>query len=309
MSHIRRILPSLNALVAFEAAVRCGTFANAARELGVTSPAVSRTIGRLELHIGMQLFKRTPTGAELTEHGGELFAEVSKSFSNIERVLGGLTQNTRTKRRAVRISVSGAFATHWFMPRMNEFQALFPDVDIQWQLIIGPLDCPVNDADIAMRFDPKVDDRHRIYPLMPELLLPVRSPAFDFNSIPPQAGLNQVITLSGSQFRWADLYSVDALKEIARELQFSDYNVVVQAALMGQGNAIGWLSVVSTLLANGSLVPSHPVVISTGRRCDLVTSKKPDEWFIRNICDWIIDEYRRDVREINKAYEGLINEF
>ncbi|MDX4072070.1 MULTISPECIES: LysR family transcriptional regulator [Brucella/Ochrobactrum group] len=309
MSHIRRLLPSLNALVAFEAAVRCGTFANAARELGVTSPAVSRTIGRLELHLGMQLFKRTPTGAELTEHGGDLFAEVSKSFSNIERVLAGLRQNAQTKRRTVRISVSGAFATHWFMPRMNQFQALFPDVDIQWQLIIGPLDCPVNDADIAMRFDPKVDDRYRIFPLMPEFLLPVRSPVFDFNSTQSQSGLNQVITLSGSQFRWADLYSVDALKEIARELQFSDYNVVVQAALMGQGNAIGWLSVVSTLLANGSLVPSHPVVVSTGRRCDLVTSIKPDEWIIRDICDWIIDEYRRDVNEINKTYEGLIDEF
>lgn len=192
---------------------------------------------------------------------------------------------------------------------MNQFQALFPDVDIQWQLIIGPLDCPVNDADIAMRFDPKVDDRYRIFPLMPEFLLPVRSPVFDFNSTQSQSGLNQVITLSGSQFRWADLYSVDALKEIARELQFSDYNVVVQAALMGQGNAIGWLSVVSTLLANGSLVPSHPVVVSTGRRCDLVTSIKPDEWIIRDICDWIIDEYRRDVNEINKTYEGLIDEF
>ncbi|MBA8841398.1 DNA-binding transcriptional LysR family regulator [Ochrobactrum sp. RH2CCR150] len=257
----------------------------------------------------MQLFKRTPTGAELTEHGGDLFAEVSKSFSNIERVLAGLRQNAQTKRRTVRISASGAFATHWFMPRMNQFQALFPDVDIQWQLIIGPLDCPVNDADIAMRFDPNVDDRYRIFPLMPELLLPVRSPALDFSSTQSQSGLNQVITLSGSQFRWADLYSVDALKEIARELQFSDYNVVVQAALMGQGNAIGWLSVVSTLLANGSLVPSHPVVVSTGRRCNLVTSIKPDEWIIRDICDWIIDEYRRDVREINKAYEGLINEF
>ncbi len=309
MSHIRRLLPSLNALVAFEAAVRCGTFANAARELGVTSPAVSRTIGRLELHLGTQLFKRTPTGAELTEHGGDLFAEVSKSFSNIERVLSGLRKSAQTKQRTVRISVSGAFATHWFMPRMNKFRALFPDVEIQWQLIIGPLNCPVNDADIAMRFDPKVDDRYRVFPLMPELLLPVRSPAFDCNSTQSQSGLTQVITLSGSQFRWADLYSVDTLKETARELQFSDYNVVVQAALMGQGNAIGWLSVVSTLLAKGSLVPSHPVVVSTGRRCDLVTSIKSEERIIGDICDWIVDEYRRDVREINEVYEGLIHKF
>lgn len=143
-------------------------------ELQVRSQPHHRAAGASYRNAAFQAYAN---GSRINGTWRRAFAEVSKSFSNIERVLSGLTQNTQTKRRTVRISVSGAFATHWFMPRMNEFQELFPDVDIQWQLIIGPLDCPVNDADIAMRFDPKEDDRHRIYPLMPELLLPVRSPA------------------------------------------------------------------------------------------------------------------------------------
>ena len=80
MSQLRRILPSLNSLVAFEAVMRRGTFANAAKELGVTSPAVSRTIGRLETHLGLSLFERTPTGAVPTPDGAELFSGISRSF-------------------------------------------------------------------------------------------------------------------------------------------------------------------------------------------------------------------------------------
>ncbi len=304
MSQIRRLLPSLNTLVAFEAAVRCGTFANAARELGVTSPAISRTIGRLELHLEMQLFRRTPSGAELTEDGSRLFSEVSKSFSNIEKALLGIRQN-RPKKRLVRFSVSPAFATHWFMPRMEEFQKTFPEVELQFQFINGPLDCPVSDVDIAMRFDPKLDDRYPVYPLMPELLLPVRSPNFENPVSEAHPGLDRMITLSGSQFRWTDILSPESLAETAHELKFSDYSVVVQAALMAQGNAIGWLSVVSTLLANGLLVPSYPVVVSTGRRCDLVTSANVQGEVPQAVCDWILKQYRADIDRINERYPGL----
>src|SRR5690606_1863283 len=143
MSQIRRLLPSLNTLVAFEAAVRCGTFARAAQELGVTGPAISRSIGRLELYLEAQLFKRTPSGAELTEEGSMLFAEVSKSFSGIEKALLSIQQN-KHKKRLVRFSVSPAFATHWFMPRMEDFQLAFPEVELQFQFVNGPLDCPVS---------------------------------------------------------------------------------------------------------------------------------------------------------------------
>ncbi|GHC68058.1 LysR family transcriptional regulator [Limoniibacter endophyticus] len=302
MSHLRRLLPSLNTLVAFEAAVRCGTFARAAKELGVTSPAVSRTIGRLEAHVGMQLFRRTPTGAELTDEGGRLFTEVSKSFSNIEKALAGLTQKASKKRRTVRMSVSAAFATHWFMPRMKEFQAAFPDTEMQFQFIAGPLDCPVNDVDIAMRFDPRGDERYSIYSLMPEILMPVRAPDFEQS---PHQGLHRLITLSGSQFRWADIVSSKIITETARELQFSDYTVVVQAALMGQGNAIGWLSVVSALLASGALVPSNPVVVKTGRRCDLVAYAHSSSDLINEICAWIGKQYQVDVDAINARYPEL----
>lgn len=306
MSRLRRLLPSLNTLVAFEAAVRCGTFARAAKELGITSPAVSRTIGRLECHLGTTLFHRTPSGAVLTEDGAALFAGISRSFGEIERTLTGLRQD-RPARRPIVLSVSAAFATHWFMPRLAKFQTVFPDEKIQFHLINGPLRGPVEEADIAMRFDPRSDDRHGIYPLMPELLLPVCAGHYagakgELGSWPSAAA--KMITLSGSPFRWADMFASE-MGSGDNEILLTDYTLVVQAALVGQGIAVGWFNVISNLLAEGALTPAASHVARTGRRCDLVIRRQPRSEMIGAICDWIASEYWEDAMLIEKRHPGI----
>jgi DNA-binding transcriptional LysR family regulator len=295
-------------LVTFEAAVRCGTFARAAKELGVTGPAVSRTIGRLELHLGMPLFRRTPTGVVLTSDGDELFSGVSQSFGEIERTLMRLKGRERAAHRPVVLSVSSAFATHWFMPRLAQFQARFPGEEIRFHLINGPLCGPVEGIDIAMRFDHKPDDRYQIRTLMPELLLPIRAPHFEgegaeTGTLLPAAA--RMITLSGAQPDWASLFAPAALGTEARELLFSDYTLVVQAALVGQGIALGWLNVVSNLLAEGNLVPASATVVPTGRQCQLVTGGAASPHVAGDICDWMAAEFREDVARINARYPEL----
>lgn len=304
---IRRLLPSLNTLVAFEAAVRCGTFARAAKELGVTSPAVSRTIGRLELHLGVPLFRRTPSGVVLTRDGDDLFSGVSQSFGEIERTLARLKGGKPHVRRPIVLSVSSAFATHWFMPRLTRFKARFPDEEIQFQLIGGPLGGPVENADVAMRFDPKLASHHRVYVLMPELLLPVRSPQ-DHNNESQRRPLTRstrtMITLSGGQPEWTSFSSFFPPAAKTEELTFSDYSLVVQAALVGQGIALGWLNVVSHLLACGSLVPASTKVLSTHRRCELVT-RRGGLRVADEICNWIQAELRDDISAIKTRYPAI----
>jgi LysR family glycine cleavage system transcriptional activator len=312
MSQLRQLLPSLNTLVAFEAAVRCGTFAGAAKALGVTSPAVSRTIGRLEMHLGLPLFRRTPVGVVLTEDGSELFSVISKTFGEIEGTLVKIGERHRSAHRPIVLSVSSAFATHWFMPRLTRFQARFPGEQIQFKLINGPLEGSVEGIDIAMRFDPKPDEQHEVYALMPELLLPVRAPHYEgaetgVGTLLPVAA--RMITLSGSQFHWASLFSPGASKDKKRELLFPDYTLVVQAALVGHGIAVGWLNVVSNLLAEGALVPASPTVVPTGRRCDLVMHRGTSLPVVNEICDWMLGELREDVSAINTRYAELGIEF
>lgn len=308
MSQLRRLLPSLNALVAFEAAVRCGTFAKAASELGVTGPAVSRTIGRLELHLGIALFRRTPRGAVLTKEGTNLFSGISRSFGEIEKTLANLVDRSRPVRRPIILSVSAAFATHWFMPRLTRFQARFPGEEIHFQLISGPLEGPVDGVDIAMRFDPRGDASTRVFPLMHELLLPVCAERYqgarnDADGLLPAAA--RMISLSGSQFQWHQLFAPDFAQSAEKEILLTDYTLVVQAALVGQGLAVGWLNVVSGLLASGELVPALPQVTATGRRCDLVLPEGSNSAVSAEICNWIVEEYWSDMASIRLRYPEL----
>jgi DNA-binding transcriptional LysR family regulator len=310
MSHLRRLLPSLNTLVAFEAVVRCGTFAQAAKELGVTSPAVSRTIRRLELHLGVPLFLRTPSGAVITKDGNELFSGVSRSFKEIELAVANVTRRKQRTRRPIVMSVSAAFATHWFMPRLARFQARFPGEEIHFQLISGPLEGSIEGIDVAMRFDPQEDEHTHVHPLMEEILLPICS--LDYECKRGDAGIllsagTRVITFGGSKFHWNDLFASTIAANDANEILFPDYNLVVQAAALGQGIAVGWLNVVSNLIAAGALVPAFPQAVATGRRCDLVVPRRPHSPVVNDLCDWIIDEYRRDISAIRKRHPGILS--
>ncbi|TIQ85103.1 MAG: transcriptional regulator, partial [Mesorhizobium sp.] len=80
--------------------------------------------------------------------------------------------------------------------------------------------------------------------------------------------------------------------------------VVVQAALLGQGVALGWLNVVSHLLTRGDLVPVGQVM-RTGRTCELVTTFNPKTPVIVEICDWIGAEFDADLERINMQYPDL----
>jgi LysR family transcriptional regulator, glycine cleavage system transcriptional activator len=307
MSKLRRLLPSLNGLLAFEAAVRCGTFASAAEELGVTGPAVSRTIGRLEGYLGVKLFLRKPTGAELTTEGSDLFAAVTKGFSEIERSLTRLTQSRRTGRRPIVLSVSSAFATHWFMPRLAAFHERFPGEEIQFQLMSGAMRGPVDGVDLAMRYDYEPSGEE-VLPLMEELLLPVCAPNFVSTDRADAIGLDplpRMITLSDAQPDWSSIVSRAGEPFSVEQFALADYSLVVQAALVGQGIALGWLNTVSLLLAQGTLVPASKSVIRTGRQCQLVIGQSDRRTVLQQIYNWIKHELAQDLIAIRSKYPDV----
>jgi DNA-binding transcriptional LysR family regulator len=103
---------------------------------------------------------------------------------------------------------------------------------------------------------------------------------------------------------WADDLLFSGRAENA--LVFSDYAVVVQAALLGQGMALGWLNVVSNCLKKGELVPSAEQVKITSRRCCLVSPpSRPMRPVVENVRDWIIEEMLADIAEVDALYPNL----
>jgi DNA-binding transcriptional LysR family regulator len=89
-------------------------------------------------------------------------------------------------------------------------------------------------------------------------------------------------------------------------LRFNDYAIVVQAALLGQGLALGWLNVTSHWLAQGALVPAEEELIVTSRRCCLLTPpNRPVRPIVADVREWIIQEASSDMRTVESTYPRL----
>ena len=305
MPELRRMLPSSNALFVFDAAARNGSFTAAAAELNVTQPAVSRMLGQLEEHLGVRLFDRKAGRAVLTEEGELLYRRVLEGFRSIET---GLVEIERRRKgtETVTLSVSSAFTTHWLMPRIDKLQKQFPQVDLRFQLISGALRGPVENVDLGMRFRDRDEPSSGGTLVMKEVMLPMCSPAYLGETDPAEG--NTIIRLAETPGDWAADYAslLTGRRGAAKGLSFTDYAVVVQAALLGQGIALGWLTVTSHWLLTGALVPASDTLATTRRLCEFLPPRhRPMRPIAAEIRDWIIAQMRQEVAAIDRLYPQL----
>ena len=128
MSPRWRKLPSLSSLRAFDATARNGGFAGAGRVLNVTHAAVTQQVRGLEVELGVQLVRRTGRSVTLTEAGQRLAQTLGEGFGTI---VGGIEDLQRgEERRPLRVATTTFIAEAWIMPRMPEFWARHPGVEV-----------------------------------------------------------------------------------------------------------------------------------------------------------------------------------
>ena len=305
MSNLRRKLPSSSSLFVFEAAARCGSFTRAADELCVSQPAVSRMLSRLEEHLGVQLFERVRGGARLTESGALLFRRVQEGFSTIESAISEIEARA-TGIETVTLSVSTAFTTHWLMPRMSRFHERFPSVDMRYQLISGRIGGPLGDVDLGMRFIDAGSLKATDTLVLPEITLPVCNPQYRADVIEGNdpTKLATLISMDHQDRGWTAVFQ--ELERPENALVLSDYAVVLQAALLGQGLALGWMNVVSHWLDKGDLVPAGARPRVTNRRCCLVVpTGRPTRPVVEHVRSWIIEEMHADLARVDARYPSL----
>jgi len=140
----------LNALRAFEASARHLNLTHAAQELHVTQTAVSQHIRNLEAYVGKPLFRRLPRGLALTDEGQALLPAVAQAFGSLQRALEQLADSR--PREVLTVGVVGTFAVGWLMPRLREFQAQHPFVDLRLLTNNNRVDMAGEGLDYAIRF-------------------------------------------------------------------------------------------------------------------------------------------------------------
>lgn len=145
----RRALSSLNLLRTFEVAARRGSFKLAAEELHVTASAVSQQVRSLESQLGLDLFERHPGGLRLTETGRSYLGEIQGPL----RALADATERLRAGGRSVlRVTLMPPLASRIVLPRLADFRARHPQVELHIDTSVRNLDLAQRHVDLAVRY-------------------------------------------------------------------------------------------------------------------------------------------------------------
>ena len=141
-------MASLRALHAFSLLARHGRAALAAEKLGVSPSALSHLMRKLESELGATLVNRDGRGLTLTEEGQRLALSLGDAFDRIEEAVDSFKRRGRTE---LRISTVSTFATRWLIPRLPEFQASQPDVELLLSASTRMVDLDRENYDCAIR--------------------------------------------------------------------------------------------------------------------------------------------------------------
>jgi LysR family glycine cleavage system transcriptional activator len=144
-----RPIPPLLGLHAYEAAARHLSFAAAAAELHLSASAVSQRVRTLEAHLGVQLFERLPRSLRLTPVGEAYLPAVRDVFHDLSAATSGLFETTDRVSLTVRVQI--AYATTWLAPRLPDFCASFPHVDLKLVSAIWADALPPAQIDLEIR--------------------------------------------------------------------------------------------------------------------------------------------------------------
>jgi len=277
-------LPSLDLLRGFEAAARHRSFTKAAVELFLTQSAVSRQVQTLETQLGVPLFERRHREIRLTEAGVQLQRAATEALRLLEDAAERIRQ--QPSKRAVTVSCSIGFASLWLVPRLASFRTQHPAVDIRIDANNHLLDLERERVEVAVRFSPQALTPPGAHKLFGEEVFPVCSPALLGR---PQQPLAEPADLrhhtllhfegadrhwpSGAWVHWFELMHQPGL-QAAGSLEFNQYDQLIQAALEGQGVALGVSPLVRRHLREGRLVaPFEQRGFASPRGYFLVTAR------------------------------------
>ncbi len=289
-----RRLPPLNALRSFEAAARHGSFNQAAEELYVTPSAISHQVKSLEQFLDIQLFRRNKRRVDLTAAGEKYLPSIQHALDEIDAATRRLVANPNAA--AVTLSVAPAFLTRWLMPRLSQFQELYPDLELRLSASMGEIDFDHSDIDMAVRFGSGDWRGMDAEFLLGMSVVPVCSPRLLSGRRPLKAvddlrfhTLIQVSTRLDEWRAWLRSAGIDEVG-FGKELRFSSTSLATGAAVEGLGIALADRHLVSKELRSGALVVPFDISLDTHSAFYLVKPEnRPLSYSMKVFRDWIME--------------------
>ena len=284
-----KALRSLSGLIDFDCAARWSSFKLAAQELHKTPAAVSLQVKQLEDALGFALFVRHPRHIALTEKGHELASTVRRTLSELHAKVAALQGGDEEK--ILRLSTTHSLAIKWLVPRIARFSRQHPDIDIRIDSSDAIANMDDGSTDLALRTynvvagDPDLLFRDRLVAVYSPALLAPGVTAITVADLGRYPLLHETTTAS-----WiALLRHNNALAGHYQFLRsFTNFAVMVQSAVAGQGVALVSYAIASEDLRSGTLrmVDCDSAPNERGYRI-VVAREKRGMQKIAHFCDWL----------------------
>lgn len=251
-----RKLPPLNALKAFEAAARHGSFTKAADELNVTHGAVSRQVSLLEEWLGATLFQRGASQIGLTDNGRTYAREITALFDRLRVVTEQLTAKAAPS--AINVSAPPTFTMRWLIPRLSTYQRKHPGVEVRLTTSIAPVNFQEHHYDIAIRGALEPMTGCDSVPFMTETIVPIcHVDLVESGRLKTPAELvrHQLIRYTTEPYTWSTWFETAGIPEVtsASTLHFEQMYFALQAAAEGLGVVLVPLFLVADDIMAGKL--------------------------------------------------------
>jgi len=270
-------LPPLNALRVFETVSRHLNFRLAAEELGVTQGAVAQQVRGLEASLGIKLFERHPRTLALTEAGREYAVSIRQALILINEA----TRTLRPAPQRVTLSVTPTFAARWILPRLPDFTAAHPDIDLRIMASERLAQFYQDGVDIAVRYgQPPFGAGLNAALLFRYELIAVASPSLLAQHGAPQFASDSLpyTLLHDGHNLWPPFLAQafpDGMPATPANLRFNQTALAIDAALGGQGIALTSPHFVKSELATGRLTQAFPARLTVDAGWYLVSPRKP----------------------------------
>src|ERR1044071_1083125 len=292
----RRRLPPLKALPAFEEAARLSSFSAAARELNLTHGAISRQMKSLETHLGVRLFRRVNRRVELTDAGAAFLPAARTALDVVEASAARLSAATR--QGPLVVSCLPTFMMRWLIPRLYDFNARHPAIDVRLSASSAPVDFAREGVDVAIRIGAKPwPEGIEAHAFMSEEIGPVCSPALAKRHKlrrPSDLGQHTLLHTETRADAWSDWLarSETAGVDAAQGPRFEHFYFLLEAAVAGLGVAVAPRPLVMEDLKLGRLVAPFGFVRSSRQYCLLYPAELAGLAKVGTFRSWI-DKARR----------------
>lgn len=302
--HSPRKLPPLNWIRAFEAAARCGSFAAAGRELGVTSAAIGQQIRLLEAQLGQPLFRRTAKGLVSTDLGQAYRPCVTGA---LEQLKAGTAEVFGVARRGRKGSLAGSLllrapvsmATLWLMPRLERFNRRYPEIALNVTTRAEPAAFGDDGIHVELRYGLGNWGGLRSERLADEYAFPVvgrplaATPGWKILRDLP------LLHVIGYRDNWPVWYRAAGRRIGGREpaIRFDSSLVALEAARRGLGVALGRWPMVADDLARGTLAAPFKVALPVAEAYHVVWQPGGEaDARVQAFREFVLDEARRQKR-------------